>query len=157
MKKSKRNTYILLVVVLVIWGLIIYKFFTYRQSGTAMSQTSVEQGLARKPIDVKKPEVFTIEVNYRDPFLGKMNQTGQVKKSNVLRKKEVQPTVWPSIIYKGVVSDSKEKKKVFMLLIDQKPFFMKEKQLEGGVLLKSGDRKSITVQYEKQENKIYLQ
>ena len=110
-----------------------------------------------------KRQSFTIDVNYRDPFLGKMyaeNTTPKAKPSGVRSSKVIKPKealVWPVILYKGLISDNKEKNKVFVLIIDKKNYFMKIGDTENEIFLKSGDKESIYVKYKGELNLIMLQ
>jgi hypothetical protein len=159
--KNKKSIYLLLPLVLVIWGAVMYQFFSF--SNEDNSNVVPQENMVLKPIVFKKQEPVKIDVNYRDPFLGKT--TLKSSRSNSVRRgmlkpiktipKPVQTIVWPTILYKGIVSDTKGKNKVFMLIIDGQTFLMRTKNKENGVLLISGDRESIEVEC-KQETKIIL-
>ena len=153
--KSKKKTYILLVVVLIIWALVIYQFFSLRQPQTAAIASTISYEL--KPLQIKQRDTFSIKANYRDPFLGGLYNP-QTEKSAVNRHpKKVKPAVlWPEIIYKGIVSDSKDRKKVFMVLINGTPHFMKEKDIQIGVKLTSGNRKFIKVAYQGEQRDVFI-
>ena len=99
-------------------------------------------------MDVKKRDTFTIDVNYRDPFLGKVyNTTGKSFQKINVSKKIVDKTVlpYPLLQYKGIVSDSRERDKIFMLIIDGKSFLMKSGESKNGVTLVDGNRLSVTL------------
>lgn len=153
--KNKKNIYILLPVVLLIWGMVIYRFFSFERPEEQDTQMQYD---IIKPITVKQKEIFTIDVNYRDPFLGKMYLPESNKTKIVKRKKAPEPQIeWPQIIYKGIVSDAKNKKKVFMLVINGQTYLMKEKETEQEMTLKSGNRESIIVKYNGDLTKIFIQ
>ena len=116
--KNKKSIYILLPIVLLIWGMLIYQFFSYSVSDALLENTSTEFKV--KPFKVKERTAFTVNVGYRDPFLGKMYiapVSNQTKSSNKTKKspKLEETIVWPSIHYRGMISDPKEKNKVFFL------------------------------------------
>lgn len=153
--KNKKNIYILLPVVLLIWGMVIYRFFSF--SVTEVQDIQIQNDIL-KPIAVKQRDTFEIDVNYRDPFLGKIYLSESNKTKNVRRKRESeQQILWPQIIYKGIVSDTKNKKKVFMLVINGQTYLMKEKETEQEMTLKSGNKESIVVKYKGDLTKIFLQ
>lgn len=153
--KNKKTTYILLVVVLFVWAMVIYQFFSF--SGSSEPITENHTALNIKPIQAPKRDTFSINVNYRDPFLGKMyNPHNKLKKRNTPSKPK-EPVVLPPIIYKGLVSDSDDKRKVFMVIIKGKTFFMKEKDTEEEILLLKGNREFIEVKYKGKKNKILIQ
>lgn len=155
--KNKKTTYILLVVVLFVWAMVIYQFFSF--SGGSESITENHTALNIKPVQAPKRDTFSINVNYRDPFLGKMynpdNKKATKKRNTSNKTKET--IVWPSIIYKGLVSDSDDKQKVFMVIIKGKTFFMREKDTEEEVTLLKGNREFIEVKYKDKKNKILIQ
>lgn len=153
--KNKRKTYILLIVVLIIWGILIYKFFSF----TSAQKISVSSGsdLDLVTVSVKPKDTFSIDVKYRDPFLGKMYNAHRSPKPTKSIYIPKEPVVWPSIVYKGLVSDNREKNKVFMLNINGQTFFMNEKSVEQEVKLLSGNRSSITVYYKGEKNTITLE
>ena len=160
--KNKKTIYILLSIVLLIWGAVMYQFFSF--STTEELQTTTSNEFIFKPIAIKERDTVAINVNYRDPFLGKMysekgNGTITKKKATNLKKapKIVEPIVWPAIVYKGIVSDTKEKNKVFMLIINGQTFLMRKGETENEILLKEGDRESVYVKYKGNLNLILLQ
>ena len=155
--KNKKSTYVLLTVVLLIWGLVLYQFFTFSGPETEAAKTV---SFKVKPLLLKPRDTFSINVNYRDPFLGKMytpSNTGVAKKN----KKQVQvaaaPVFLPNIMYKGIVSDTKNKKKVFMLIINGQTFLMAEKETELEVTLVKGNRDYIDIKYKGISNHIPIQ
>jgi len=159
--KNKKNIYILLPLVLFVWGAVLYQVFSFTKSDEIV--TSINQEFNVKPLKISQRESFEINVNYRDPFLGKMYaaQTVSKVKTGISKiKKESKPKetlVWPTILYKGMVSDSKEKNKIFMLIIDNKNYYMKIGDTENEIFLKSGDKESVYVKYKGNLNLIMLQ
>jgi len=158
--KSKQRIYILLPIVLLIWGVVLFQFFSFSASDDVLENTTTEVTI--KPFKLKERTKFLINVNYRDPFLGKIYATQEVSKKNikiVKAKKASKPEetiVWPTILYKGMLSDSKEKNKRFMLVISDKNYFMKIGDTENDIFLKEGDKESIYVKYKGDLNLIML-
>ncbi|TRW27078.1 hypothetical protein FMM05_00055 [Flavobacterium zepuense] len=156
--KNKRNTYILLSAVLLIWGLLVYQFFSFT-SGEAV-QEAITTNLKVTPLAVKERDSIAINVNYRDPFLGKAYLPIDPNMRTAGTKKKAMPkeTVnWPSVVYKGIVSDSKDKKKVFMVIINGQTYLMRQKDTEQQIILKNGNREYIDVLYKGNTNKILIQ
>lgn len=141
----------------------MYQFFTF--SDNEVSELVPQAEIALKPLNFKEQDSVPFNVNYRDPFLGKTfisnenkSVTISTKSNSKKSQKKVEPIetiIWPTILYKGIVSDTKEKNKVFMLIIDGKTFLMRAKNNENGVVLVEGDRESIEVVY-KRETKLIL-
>lgn len=156
--KNKKSIYILLPIVLLVWGFLIYQFFSMSNANPEIPKLS--QGLSYKKITIKEQDTFTIDVNYRDPFLGK----AYVKKETISNTENTNTVkinrdtlIWPSIQYRGIVSDQKDKITIFMLEINQQSYLMKKKDIEQQVVLKDGNRNAIQVIYKGKQRLINIQ
>ncbi len=158
--KNKKSIYILLPLVLLIWGIVVFQVFSFSTPDKAILNKAADFDI--KPFKIKKRVPFYIDVNYRDPFLGKVygapkaTDSGKMHKAVKKQSKPVANIVWPSIQYKGMFSDSKNKNKKFMLVIAGKNYFMKEGDIQEEILLKNGDKESIYVVYKGNLNLILL-
>ncbi|SDI25000.1 hypothetical protein SAMN04488062_1316 [Flavobacterium omnivorum] len=157
--KNKKNIYILLPVVLFIWGAVMYQFFSFANTKETQQLTSTEFQI--KTLTITERDTFSINVNYRDPFLGKMfapqNNVTSKKTSKTRKEPQIEePLIWPPILYKGIVSDTKDKIKIYMLIIGGKTCLMKKGETENEVFLKEGDRESVYVKYKGNLNLIML-
>lgn len=147
-------------IVLLVWGGVLYQLFSFSNTDEILENTSTELNI--KPFKLKERSPISINVNYRDPFLGKMYVTQETvvsKKNTPKRRKESKSEeviVWPSILYKGIVSDTKDKIKIYMLVIDGKTCLMKKGEAENEILLKDGDKESVYVKYKGNLNLIML-
>lgn len=145
--ESKKGIYILLPVVLIIWGSVAYQFFSFSKTETKVGD-AVYSDL--QPLQVNPRDTFEININYRDPFLGRMYSTDPIPKKIVRThgskvKSSPTPTILQTVVYKGIVSDTKDKTKVFMLIINGHTYLMKKGDTENEVYLKAGNKESITV------------
>lgn len=158
--KNKKSIYILLPVVLLVWGVVIFQFFSFTTPDVVLENAVPELNI--KPFKLKERSTFSVDVNYRDPFLGKVytaKEVSNVKKSVIKVKKMPKPEetiVWPTISYKGLISDVKGKNKTFMIVISGKNHFMKVGETENEIFLKDGDKESIYVKYKGNLNIIML-
>lgn len=157
--KNKKSIYILLPVVLLIWGLVLYQFFSFTATAPEVNQS---HNFTLKPIVLKKKDTFSIAVNERDPFLGKIITAGNKPSGPVVKKAAPLPKikeelVWPAIQYKGIVSDTKDKVKVYMVLINGKTHLMKKGEKEQDITLKDGDRETIYATYKGEIRVIFIQ
>lgn len=156
--KNKKSIYILLPIVLLIWGIVIFQFFSFSAPDDSLENASMEFNI--KPFKVKERTPFSINVAYRDPFLGKMYAAPATNpKKRVVVKKQPKPLetlVWPTIHYKGMISDVKKKQTLFMMVIDGHNFNMKKGDIENEVFLKDGDKESVYVKYKGNLNLIML-
>src|SRR6056297_551428 len=121
--KNKKSVYILLPLVLLIWGIIFYRIFT----GTSGKQYHVQPKQTVKVSDeYEKPQSFKIYTNYQDPFLKNIRQKKKVqktkketqnnkKRSFSSRRRRRSTTRWPEISYKGAVKNQEKTKNVFLV------------------------------------------
>ncbi|MBS7256732.1 hypothetical protein [Flavobacterium branchiicola] len=159
--KNKKNIYILMPLVLLVWGAVLFQIFSFTSTDAPLTTSNPE--FSFKPLKINKRETFAINTDYRDPFLGKMyapeanlkTKATPAKTAKIVKQPET--LIWPNIIYKGLISDSKEKNKIYMLIIDSKNYYMKIGDTENDVFLKSGDKESIYVKYKGNLNIIMLQ
>lgn len=157
--KNKKNIYILLPIVTLIWGILIFQFFSFTTPEESSRNASPVFNL--KPLKIKERKSFTVDVDYRDPFLGKMYNEQKVSKVKSVAKIKREPKrqeeiIWPTIVYKGMISDSKQKNKLFILVIADKNYFMKIGDTENDIFLKEGDKESVYVKYKGNLNLIML-
>ncbi len=157
--KNKKNIYILLPLVLFIWGAVAYQFFSFSNEEIPDVQS---QNMTIKPFVIKPQDTFSININNRDPFLGKINtneSTSKVTSTNTVNKapKAEKEIIWPNVQYKGIVSDVKDKIKVYMIIIDGKTYLMKKGDEENGVKLKDGDRETAYLVYQRDLKVVFIQ
>lgn len=158
--KSKKSIYILLPIVLVIWGMLIYQFFSYSSSEVVEQQEELPLFVK---IDYKEPDTTALEINHRDPFTGKLESTidnatpsnGKLINSPKIHIEKA-PQVETQIEYKGIVSDAANKMKVFMVIIDNQTYLMKQGDKENEVELINGNRETITIKYKGKKKNILL-
>lgn len=157
--KNKKSIYILLPLVLFIWGAVVYQFFSYTNDEIPDVQN---QNIAVKPFVIKPPDTTSITVNSRDPFLGKMTTSENKPTVSSSKKEYKEPKVkeeliWPDVKYKGIVSDVKDKVKVYMVIINGKTFLMRKGDKEEGVKLKDGDRETVYLLYQRDLKVVFIQ
>ena len=129
-KKNKKAVYLVLPLVVLVWGYVFYQLFTY-----FVKEPNVALPVATEKIDIEKMEVdtFSILADYRDPFLGKVKRTTKrtttnqykgsanpVRRNNVIRSgnKPVQVKEWPEVVYQGMIKNNNSQHKVGIIQID---------------------------------------
>ncbi|MCR8667512.1 hypothetical protein NO995_07460 [Aestuariibaculum sp. M13] len=144
--KSKKNTYLLLVGVLSIWGIVAFKIF----SAVSPKDTKIKQKqiIQFNPKHSKVIDTFSISIVNRDPFLGTMyvkpKREVVVKKSNVNRKE----IVWKDVSYHGNISKKGNTENICIVSIDGNQRVMHVGQEFGGVKLISATNAHILVSYQ---------
>ncbi len=146
--KNKKTIYVLLPIVLFIWGLLIYQFFSYTSPEPTIPD--LQPNLINKLEKMGQIDTFTIDINYRDPFLGKLYKKPSEKIVNTSiqnKNREPEGILWPVIKYKGIVTDTKEKTKVFLIVISGKNCLMRIGQTQEEITLKGGNKKEVQLKY----------
>lgn len=147
---KQQKTYVLLAAVLLIWGIIGYQFFNqFSSNNTEVTASSSFEFVPKK---ITKQETYTVNANYRDPFLGKL--PSDKKKKIVKRKKAPKTNIpFPSIIYRGVVEGGS---KSFILTINGVEEIMSVGQTLHKVTLKKANQSQVIVVFNSVSKTIQL-
>ncbi len=155
--KNKKNIYILLPAVLIIWGIVLYKIIGGLSPDTQNFHTMIQEGKFTPKI-IQQTDTFFIQTNYRDPFLGtfeqKKKRTVRLRTNTALIKKEKVP--FPTIVYKGIVSPKGKNKKVFLISVNGQQHLFKRNTIFNNVKLLQGNAQKITVQFQHQKQTFQL-
>jgi hypothetical protein len=147
--KHKTKTYILIVLVLGIWGIIGYKIMSAANPTTPKVGPNTF-GVSFNPKLKTEQDTFSIQVAQRDPFLGTLLTKKKTKQKKTLKKPKAAPFVWVPIIYHGNIAKQDHKNEVFIISISGQQYLIKQEQVIKDVKLISGNSKSITVNYKGQ-------
>jgi hypothetical protein len=140
---KNQKTYLLLLVVVIVWGAVGFQFYNYYNPDVPEVRMADSNGF----VPMKQTEVtsYTIEPNYRDPFLGKLYKKPKPKS----KKRIVQPkpkVVFPSITYNGIIKSGKDY--TFIISINGSQEIYKLKQVIKGVELIRGNDKEVKLKYQ---------
>ena len=143
--KNKTKTYLLLVTVLVIWGVIGLKIVN-TLNPDAPKIVQQDDMFFFSPKTNKANDTFSIQLSERDPFLGTLNikKKPEVNQKNTTKKETI---AWIPIIYHGSVSKQDSKQKIFVLSINTQQHIMKVGQDRDGVKLLKANDQAITISY----------
>jgi hypothetical protein len=143
--KNKTKTYVLLVAVLAIWGIIGFKILS-TLNPDAPKMVAQDDTELISPKAILNTEIFTIQSAERDPFLGTLYAK---KKINTYPKtiipKEV--FVWIPVLYHGTVSIQNSKEKICVLSINGQQQIMKVGQEVNEVKLVKANNTEVLVSY----------
>ena len=108
MERKKIMTGFLLVTVILIWGIIILKVL---RGSRPVEEPLVENRIKEPGKNASKD---SLQLNYRDPFLGEFVRIKEVKKSSqsqakVIRKEPELPPV-PDFTFKGLIGNGVEQR-----------------------------------------------
>lgn len=160
--KNKKSIYILIPLVLLIWGILGYRLFSFL-GGDETGKDTINN-FQFKNVEYKEPDSVKIIVDYRDPFTGKLSDGSKNNKvpSNLVHKTEKRNALAekqenkPIIVYKGLVSDAKDKNIVFMFSIDNKTYLLEKGQVEDDIKVISGDTKQIILLINKRKEVVTI-
>ncbi|SFW21481.1 hypothetical protein SAMN02927921_00609 [Sinomicrobium oceani] len=151
--KNKRNTYILLLAVLAIWGLIGYKILQTINP----AQETTEQAAAKvsfHPEKVKKQLRFDITVHERDPFLGTLYKPVKKAVTQPVPQKKAVPEIEIPVSYYGMVKDDRSREKIYFVQIDGVQQLMRVGDEINHIKLVKGDRGTITIEHNRKRRTI---
>ena len=152
--KKQHRTYLLLAFVLLVWGIIGYRFVNAINPSKEDPQviTTNEKFVPKK---IKKREDFSIVADYRDPFLGTV-KTPTVDKKKTLSKSIQTKIPKKNIVYTGFISDQGTVPNIFFLTIEGQQQMMSLNDTFQEVKLIKGTKSYIMVSYNGSSEKISL-
>ena len=151
MSKNLR-TYLLLALVLLIWGIIGFKVIHAISKDPEMPMVATQPTLI--PKSTEKRDTFELAANYRDPFLGTLPLS---KKRTVKRAVQKKPISKRNIVYSGLVSQTGSGNTMYFVSIDGQQHIMSKNEEINGVRLLKGNGQHITVHYDGRSETIVLQ
>ncbi len=159
--KNKKVTYLLLPLVIIVWGLVIYRiFFDGRTKPENIS--FVAKPVIKESFKEEK-STYKLIANYRDPFLSSIKQS-IVKTENNKEKEEnnrstnlrrrrtnISRTRWPEISYGGFVEGDKDQKITILLSIKNRDYLVREGDTVDQIFIKAFYGDSLLVVYNEEE------
>lgn len=144
--KNKNKTYILLAIVLGIWGTIGYQIFSKLNPGEEpiVAQNNNVSFTPKK--DIKK-DTFSINTSHRDPFLGTLYNKSKTATASSSKKTVKDTLKWASIVYKGKISKQQSSNSIYILEINGTQQLLKVGKKYEGITLIKGSKKSIVVSF----------
>lgn len=140
--KTKKKTYLLLVLVLGVWGTIAYKIVTGLNPDVPELSTPQTMAINHFKVDTKI-DTFSITTLDKDPFLGTVYKKKLANSPNK-RKKQ---SLWLPIEYLGIVNSKHQKNQVFIVAVNGKQSLFKKGQSQDSITLLSGNKKRVTLKY----------
>lgn len=143
--KKNNKTYVLLALVIGVWGIIGYKFFSAVNPATPKDIVQVTSDKIFIPQELKERTVFSIAANYRDPFLGTANALKTVRKASPKKVKKQLPK--KSIQYTGFIGDTNSNENIFFVTVNGQQQMMSVNETFQDVKLIRGTKSSVKVKY----------
>ena len=145
MLKGKKGLYILLPVVVLIWSAIIFQVLDAFDDDDPVITASNTVSFVN--IETKEREKFTLGIVDRDPFLGTIYRPKKVVNINPKPRVKKQEIVWPSIKYKGLVSDQNNASSIYLIEINGSDQLMKVNDTFDEVTFSKGSNNTIKLRY----------
>ena len=151
--KNRTKTYLLLISVLCIWGIIGFKMVS--ALGPEGSELQSQELLVNfKPKPMTENDTFSITPVLRDPFLGTIKKKAIAHTGNRPIKDTL---VWPKVTYSGMVRKQNASVQVFVLNIDAYQYLLKKGQRIKDIILVGGNSEHIVIAYKNRKQTIALQ
>ena len=159
--KNKKVTYILLPLVIIVWGLVIYRIF-FEGKTKPENISAVAKPLIKESSKEEK-STYKLIANYRDPFLSNIKQS-VVETENIKEKEEnnrsanlrrrrtnISRTRWPEISYGGFIEGNKDQKITILLSIKNRDYLVQEGDTIDKIFIKAFYGDSLLVVYNEEE------
>lgn len=149
---KKKLTYLMLPVVIGIWGIIFYRiFFT---GGNDPVSTIAKNSIPAGPADKVSADTFTLIADYRDPFLGKplittAPTTGRKIIDNPAKKISPLPvsTTWPAVSYSGMIRNQASADQLAILQVNGQSFMARTGEIVQGLKVMKIYRDSVEIAF----------
>ncbi len=163
--KNKKLIWILLPVVLVIWGLIFFQVKKAVQGGN--NATVAPAPIPMAFTNASDTVIYQLKLNYDDPFLkggrkvivqapsSDKPKTPTLKKPKVVRTVTKLPLKWPNIIYRGLISSKKGNKSIYMLEVDGASILMTAGEQRDYLRLIKVYKDSVRIEYKGEEKRTF--
>lgn len=144
--KVNKTTYVLLIIVLGIWGYFIISLIS-DLSGDYDLPLANEGSLTIKKIKSKERETFNLIDNPRDPFFGKTRSKNTSTVTSRVKPTPSKP--WPNIIYKGQIKGNGSSTR-YILSINGSEHLLKQGDALESVTLISANETDAKLRFEGQ-------
>lgn len=161
MRKNKKAIWVLLPVVLGLWGLIAFRVSKAVGGDKQLPAVAVATATVAKATEPK--EVYELELDYADPFLKGRRPVVQKtvpKPKSTPKKPVVKKTVkpiplrWPDIKYHGLIGSEKGGSTV-ILNVGGESWFMSAGELKNELKLLKVHEDSVVVEFQGKEKRTY--
>ncbi len=149
-------TYLLAGVVLLIWGLVVYRIFSAVNEEEASFMPSAPPLASSRPKGETLSDTFELIADYRDPFLGKMSASGDpapirravVRKKPVLQATPAPPVDWSFIAFLGTIRNKQGHKEIGLFRIRGQEVMMSAPETRGDVSVLKVGKDSAWISYQ---------
>ncbi|HEY0056921.1 MAG TPA: hypothetical protein VGB63_16340 [Pedobacter sp.] len=166
--KNRAVTYLLIVSVAAVWGVIFYQIFKVSGDKESLQGPAIRHSADNKSLDnYEWKDTLKLALNYRDPFLSSSNNAvalptlSDLDAAVVPTTPKLRPLIsqvnWEGIKYTGFIMNTPGKRLVAILNIYGKEQFLSEGESAAGVRLISNMRDSVKLAYQNNIKYIRIQ
>jgi hypothetical protein len=146
MFRNKKITYLLIALVVLIWGLIFYKIYS---NFGGNRQTKDELPQAAISAEVRQVDsIFTLSLDYPDPFLKGLGQPVETPVSNSGNTRIIN---WPPVEYRGLLSSNSKNGSTGLLKIQNSNLLVKQGKVYSAVKIRTITRDSIFLEFQNEK------
>jgi hypothetical protein len=143
MLKNKKITYLLIVLVALIWGLIFYKIYT-NFGGKKRVEKKMPQSVANVE-NGQRDSIFTLSFDYPDPFLKGSGQSSAAPIKNTGNPKII---TWPLIEYRGLMTSNNKNESTGLLKVQASNLLVKQGKVYAEIKVRTIMRDSIFLEFQ---------
>lgn len=130
--KNKKSLYILLPLVIIIWGTLFWKVFMGSRAKVMQQPKAITKAITSEEV---KKERIKLNLDYGDPFLRSIKGNQPISEpANVKPQLKVNRVVaWPMLEYNGLIKSHSTEKIVGMLNINNKKYLVRLEEVVQGI------------------------
>lgn len=148
MLKNKKITFLLIVLVTLIWGLIFYKIYSNFGGGKREEKFLPQSVVAVE--NAQGDSTFILSLDYPDPFLkGLGQQTDNPILTEVKNPINSQVVRWPLIEYRGLMTNNSKNGSTGLLKVQNSNLLVKQGLVYSAIKIRTITKDSILLEYQK--------
>lgn len=144
---KNKKTYILLTVVVVVWGFLLVKiyFAFFGDEEVVITQNTKREFKQRKSVS---KEAVKLEYPNRDPFLGIIYKPKPKLKATTAKvKRPTYDSIFNAIAYQGSLKNKDDSTHLYLVYYRQKSYVLRPKEVFEGIEFLKGSKEEIQVRY----------
>lgn len=162
--KTKSTTFILIIVVIGVWGYVIYKVFQAIQADDTIGITNKKRTIVQEELSYYSLKIQdSLNLNFRDPIYykdeskQKVQPSNEKSESNYVQDNYIPPIMEPeiNILYLGFIENEKSKKKTAIVQIDGNQYMLSLHEGINGIKLLDIKRDFIRMQHKNKVKTIF--
>lgn len=148
--------------VLLVWSLVVYRFFDLKNPSTSYTQKSSFQ--QSRVNTAKLTQAFEYYLNYAEPFAlnqksNRQSNNDLAKKTKVIKKKNIpKKIIWPKISYIGTMNGANDGEgHSYFIELDEKTITLTNQDSIGELKILLLSQDSVWFEKEKEKKAFYLE